>query len=197
MTSSDSRGLFRGLVEFPWPPHVLVLSYFGNDLHEAAEELGFVPPAHVPYGDLPAPVRAVVQRSYFLDYLYWSWPRGELFGWWGFFQRAWGDPRVVALHERDLEKFVQYSRDRKVPMVVVLFPFLHDAETSALYVPRVKAFFEARGVRVIDASTLVADLPVSERIATVNDVHPSPLVHARVADALAKELPELIAAEAR
>lgn len=197
VSGDNSRQLYRGLESFPWPPHVLVLSYFGNDIQDAAEEAGQRPPAIVPYGDLPTPARLVVERSYFLDYLYWSWPHDYLAGWWEFFAKAWKDPAVRALHERELEGFVEFSRSRGIPMVVVVFPFLHDPETSKLYVPHVKQFFEGRGVKVIDVEVLIEDLTIEERVATVSDMHPSPVVHARVADALAEALPALIAAERR
>lgn len=197
VSGADARALYQGLCSFPWPPHVLVLSYFGNDIFEAAEERGHSPPPIVPYDDLPAPAASLVRRSYFLDHLYWSRPRGELRSWWSFFGRVWSDPETVALHERDLSAFVDYARTRGIPLIVVLFPFLHDPQGSAAYVPRVHAFFTGRGIPVLDVARLIEDLPLSERIASINDVHPSPRVHLRVAEALARELPALIAAEPR
>lgn len=187
MSGTDSRRQLEDLVEFPWKPDLLVLSYFGNDILEAASELGHAPPRFTPYSDLRPTLRWLVERSSFVNHLYWSRPREDLAGWWTMLRTAWADSWVLALHERDLQAFVDHARANGCPLIVVLFPFLHDLEFSrTVYVPWVKRVFERHSVPVIDVLELVKDMPLSERIANPNDVHPSPRVHAAVAEELGK-----------
>lgn len=183
----DSRKELANLRAFPWRPHVLVLSYFGNDIMEAAQEAGFAPPSFQPYADLGPPARFAVERSYLLNAIYWGRPRSDLGQWWSYFDDVWKSPQVRELHERDLDAFVEFSRVSSCRLVVVLFPFLHDVERSeGLYVGWVRRVFASRGVPIVDVLPLVKDLPLKERIATVNDMHASVRVHALVAEELEK-----------
>lgn len=181
---ADTRAEYATLVAFPSKPHVLVLAYFGNDIVPAAKEAGMDVPGFTPYEGLGATEELLVRRSHCLNSLYWARPRSDLSGWWSLLDRAWKDPAVVKRHEVDLQRFVAYAHQHDVGLAVVVFPFLHDLDASLVYVPFVENFFASRGAAVVDVVDLVKDAPVADRIVNNNDVHPSRLVHARVADAL-------------
>jgi hypothetical protein len=186
----DSRGELKRLTQAPVKPDLIVLGYSGNDIIGMARHEGSPPPPFQPYRDLPAPLRAIVEHSYLFNFVLWSTPRHYFSDRWSYLKRVYEDPRILRLHAEDLQRFVDYSVTQQIPLAVVLFPYLHDLPGSSIYVPFVKAFFQTRGIPVLDVAELVADLPLRERVVNLNDLHPSITVHAMVADALFRLLRE-------
>jgi hypothetical protein len=103
---------------------------------------------------------------------------------------AYSDPAILGRHYEDLERFVAFSHKNRCSLVVVLFPFLQDLETSRRFTVPVAHFFATTGTPVVDVAKLVTDVPVKQRVVNSNDHHASKRVHRMVADALYKVLVE-------
>jgi hypothetical protein len=190
---TDSRNQFQRLSKVPFTPNVLVLQYFGNDISEAAASLGKPHPGIHLYSDLPSELLFSVKNSYFLNWIYWSIPRSDHRDWWDYFERMYEDRGVLREHEKDLDAFVSYSRDHRIPFYVVLFPFLHRDLQASYGVRRfVKDFCSKNNVSLLDVSDLVRDLSIEDRVANNNDVHASVVVHRRVGEALYDELRKVL-----
>lgn len=171
-------------------PRVLVWSYFGNDLFKAAVRMGHGSARFEPYLDLPPGIDAVVRNSYLANFAYWAVPRGDLDDWWERLDQAYRDPQVLAAHAEELRALATWCQERKIAILPLIFPYLHDLERSEVYRSWVTQRFTDLGLEPVDVQALVSDLPIRERIAGVNDVHPSVEVHRRVGEAIAKALRE-------
>ena len=184
VNAADTKTELMRLDQLPIKPHVIVLQYFGNDIVEGAHDAGFEPPLWVPYINVPTLLRPLVARSYLANYIFFSLPRSDVDAYWSFLKDLYRRPELRARHEQELRAFVAHTRTLGVPLIVVLFPYLHDLPASEIYVPWVRDVFTQEGVSVLDVRSLVESMPVRERVVNLNDVHPSVAVHRRVADAL-------------
>lgn len=96
---------------------------------------------------------------------------------------------MLSEHKNDLRLFVDYARENSIQLIVIVFPFLADIEMSnSMYVSDIVNFFKANEVCVIDVSSLVKNIPVSERIVNINDGHASKKVNMIVAQEILKKL---------
>jgi lysophospholipase L1-like esterase len=182
---SDTRDELARLEQFPLEPDLLVMQYFGNDIEVAAAGHGFdFTTSFEPYGDVNVVVKWTLLSSYLLNYAYWLFPHGDTAGYAQTLLRAHLDPAVTSDHFRDLAGIVDFAENRGIPVIVVVFPFLADLSKSESYTQPVGAFFEARGVPVIQVADLVRNVPLRSRVVNSNDSHPSPLVHRLVAERL-------------
>lgn len=181
----DTPAEFKNLTSYPAKIDYVVLSYFGNDIMETAVRLGFSAQNLIkPYVGLSEPVKDLIKRSYFADYLYWLMPKKDLADWWSIYEKLYSDPVIVAEHKKDLNAFVEWTLERNIPLVVVIFPYLHDIEKSKIYTDWVKEFFESKNIKTVEVSDLIRDLSLNDRIVNVNDVHPSIEVNKRLASRL-------------
>jgi len=193
LNGADTRDEFQTLKNVPFRPDCIVLAYFGNDIRDAAVAAGQSPQAIVPYLDISPRLRVIVTNSYLLDFVYWAVPRQELKSWWSYYQVVYQDPEILRLHQEDLAAFSRYARSMGIPLVVVVFPYLHDLKASDIYVPWVRNLFEQSGVPVLNVQDFVSDLSKAERVVNFNDIHPSKVVHRRVAEKLLPLVRDLVA----
>jgi lysophospholipase L1-like esterase len=193
---SDTRNEYERLLEYPFTPRVLVLAYYINDITGAAGELGHSAPPFTPYLELPGPLRHLVMRSYVLDFAYWLVPHDDLAWQAKFNARCYTWPDVVARHQEELQRIVDWARERQCPLIALLFPSLTQVETSGPWLAPALELFTKDEVPVVDVRPLVKGHSPAELVANANDAHPSAWLHARVAEALAAKLVELGLAEA-
>lgn len=188
---SDTIDEYRRLEAHPVPPDAVVLQYYLNDIEGAAQRAGWPWPAFEPYADVPCPVRDLLRGSFLLNWLYWEFPHADGAAYVEMLDRALTDDALTKAHLADLERFCDYAAKRRVPLVVVLFPFLGDLDHCRATLARIEAMFAAHHVPTIDVAELIRDVPLRQRTANACDAHPSALVHERVAVALGKLLAAL------
>ena len=185
---ADPRTEFRNLSNYPYKPDILVLQYYGNDIQTAAKNSGIVFNGFTPYTDLSPLSKFLVKRSYFLNYLYWQFPRADIRPYTEFLKKAYAHPGTMQTHLTDLGMFVKYAIDCKVPLLAIMFPFLGDMEGSSLLMEPVGEYFSDQNVPVIDVVEISKDLSLSKRVVNLNDPHPSATLHRRVAEAIVARL---------
>ena len=117
-------------------------------------------------------------------------PHGDMHPYISFIQEAYKDTTIFHAYLKDMDLFIDYSRDHSVPLVVLIYPFLQDINLSReIFIPRIRNYLDEKKIQYIDVSELVEDLPVPERVINVNDSHSSSVTNQRVA---AKIKPYLI-----
>lgn len=188
---ADTRYELELLQSYPFKPALLVLSYYINDISNAAGALGHSVPPFRPYANLPWPIAWVVARSYLLDFLYWLRPQSDLASEARFLERCFTWPEVVAQHQADLQKIVDWARAHDCALIAVVFPSLPQLESSGPWIAPALATFAQNGVPIVDVAPLVRELAADERVVNANDSHPSSRVHALVAEALAARVAAL------
>jgi hypothetical protein len=166
-------------------PKLVILQYFGNDIEEVAKDNGMKFPGFDMYGDLKYGLSNLVESSYFLNYFYWRYPHNDSRPYVEFLIKAYADSAIFNKHIADLQQFVDYSRNRNIPLLVVIYPFLQDENLSGkMYISKIAAYLNENNVQYIDVSDLIRDIPVTERIINSNDAHPNELVNQRIAQKL-------------
>ncbi len=188
ISAIDTEQEFRYMEDFirnsSVKPDNIFLQYYGNDIDIAAINnnvnlKGFFNP----YSDLPAFLNPVVRSSYFLDYFYWLFPRTDSVNYWDFLEEAYSSEKTLQDHYNDLTKFIDFANDNAAELVIILFPFLQNLESSdELYMKKIRLFFESKNIKILDVGTLIKDLPLSKTLVNNNDAHPSELVNRLVAD---------------
>ncbi|HYM09455.1 MAG TPA: SGNH/GDSL hydrolase family protein [Bryobacterales bacterium] len=187
---SDTEDEYQRLLEFPVRPRILILQYFGNDISEVIPDNQQKNLEFHPYENLPHRMALLFAGFYILNYIYWEIPEPDLAVHTTTLLMAYGEPQTLERHYKDLYRFVDFSRANQCPLVVVIFPFLEDLETSKRFTVPIEHFFAGAGTPVLDVANLVAGVPVKQRVINSNDHHASKLVHRLVAGALYKTLVE-------
>lgn len=180
------------LKNFPFAPHILVLSYMINDIQPVAKRiLGRKFRDFVPYSDIPNFLLPLVKRSHLLNYLYWTFPHAQNQNYHEVLIEAHGHPQVMKIHLNDLAALLDYAKSRSIRTVAVLFPALTDVERTENLVKPIAAFLEQRGVPSIDVTPLALRLPSSRRVVNANDQHASVELNAMIAGELLDRLRKL------
>jgi len=126
--------------------------------------------------------------SYFINYLYWSFPHDNI-SYEKFLVQAFNNQVVLAKHEDDLRLFVDFAQKNSIKLIVLVFPQLENTEWSdRLYGHHVVSFFKANNVDVINVSELVKNIPIPERIISKNDRHASAKVNRIIAREILKKI---------
>lgn len=184
----------QAIVNYPYRPDILILSYFVNDIEDVRwwyrSDTRPTPSETVPTLLLP-----LVQNSYAFNFVYWrfvrlyraSQPDVE----WLALLRLYNDPGAWWLHQQDLLSIYKGTQAEQIPLIVVVFPSMNRLEDSLVVTERVIDLFEEQGVTVLNVADLIEGTPTSELVASPVDPHPSEFVHKLVADALYKKLVQL------
>ena len=90
---------------------------------------------------------------------------------------AYLNPDLWSREEFWLNKFVQYSRTQKCPLIVIVWPLVGNPKVDyPIHLEKVAHFFTERGIPVVDTSSMEgaagADLAVSRF-----DLHPNEKAH--------------------
>jgi hypothetical protein len=171
-------------------PKTIVLQYFANDIERVAMNNGIVFEGFRPPPDMNKFLLFIGSGSYFINYIYWLFPREYLsLPYINFLKQSYENKDVLAKHKENLRAFIDYARDNSIQLIVVIFPFMNDLGMSdSMYVKDIANLFEASNISTINVSPLVKDIPVNERIININDAHASPKVHRIVAREILKKI---------
>lgn len=192
--NADSLGEFNLMMDFFYKtrirPQIIVLQYWGNDIEYVAGENGIKFEGFKPPANMNKFLIFIGSGSYFFNYLYWLFPR-EYLGepYMTFLHRAFKDETILSKHKKELKLFIDYARRNSIKLIVIVFPFLTDTQTSdSLYGNHIVSFFRDHKVNVINVSELVQNIPTPERIVNKNDGHASIKVNRVVAEEIIKTI---------
>lgn len=191
VNGADTRSELALYYKFPIKPHLLIYQYYGNDIDNVAFTNGKSFNGNVPYKDVPGIFKPLVKNSYLLDFLYWQLPHGNSDEFVQFLVDTFQDPAILSAHLYDIKRIFLLSQERSIPVVVILFPFLTDPSKSLFYTTLLKTFCDSQNIPVVSVDELIQDIPFEQRVVNKTDLHPSALVHKRVAEELYKTLVRL------
>jgi len=170
-------------------PDILILSYFINDIQNAAIKNGYgMPPSPVPPQGL---LGEALEKSYAFNFFYWRVYRsvqGSESDYLNYMYRMYNNKKAWGTHEEEMLAFCRWARENNVSLLVVIFPYSLDLKSSAPICSRVAAFFKSNGASVIDLTGELAGWDKDDLIVSRMDGHPSVKLHRYVAGRLYKEL---------
>lgn len=177
---------FRAIVSYPIQPRVLILSHHMNDILGAAqmEYLETLKNIEMPTGVWGS----LVDHSYWINFVYWRWYRfsrtdvGEKF--WSTLISQYRDDPIWKAHQEKLMNIVCYAENFRIPLVVVLFPYLSKVEASSPYTKQVADWLETKGVETIDLGERLRGRNPKELMVNPMDPHPGIALNREIADLL-------------
>ena len=183
----NTQDEYRALTNYPTEPDVVIFSYYINDIEGAAREVGNDRPALIdPPGKLIAPV---VNRSYFLNCVYWRLCRVRFASDMGgaylqYLENAFLDPETWRVHRGDLSRLIEYAESNRADAVFLLFPNLADVGGSSKFTAQVGEFLIGQGAQVIDLGEELKGTDPKELMVSPLDGHPSVQLNRRIAELL-------------
>lgn len=183
----DTIDEIKAIVDYPYRPDILVLSYYINDIEGTAYERG----AHRPqiHTDPPAWLQPLVSNSYAFNFLYWRLVRLGPQEWARIYWEEWlkkisADPDIRWQHQQELLTIINAAASEQVPLFVVVFPNLAAMEESREMTQPVIDLFRTHNVPVLDVGQLLAGRAPADITVNGVDAHPNEAVHREVAEAL-------------
>jgi hypothetical protein len=190
---TNTKHHIEAMVQYPYSPDILILSYFLNDIQGAALEHQWTRrPKNPEVTPWAAPL---VNNSYALNFLYWRLytlvqaRQPDLS--WDWYLQLYNDPDSWWVYKQQLLSICEGAKAEEIPLVVVVFPSMNHVAESQGVNERIISLFQEKGIPVLDVADFITGIPTEALVASSMDAHPSELVHQLVAD----HLYELLIAE--
>jgi len=170
----DTPDEIEALRTYPVKPDLVVLSYFVNDIGQAAARHGLI---------LGMPVGApdfffgkyLVNHFSLVNFAYWRLVRVGLkdasASFWHKLSQAYADPTIWTAHAAEIESIVTWCRDNRVRLVALVIPLLLDVRGSAPITGKVATFLRDQGVAVVDLTGPLVGRKPEELVVNAVDGH--------------------------
>jgi len=168
-------------------PDVIILTYYINDILSAAFKHGFKDPFRL---EKPNPwILPFVRHSYLFNYYYWKIyrfknvyeVRSDVQN---FLDFCFRDKRIWETHKRELLGIVHYAEQIGAEIIFIGFPNLADIRRTKRHADKVARLFEKNKVLTVDFTPIFSGRKISDLVVNHMDSHPSPEVHAKIADTI-------------
>jgi len=188
----NTRQEIDGLLAYPYPPDLVVFSYYLNDIEGVAKTMGYSRPSIL----IPPPhwLQPLVDNSYALNFAYWRlfrWrafadpnQRAEIQTYQNYLRALYENPEVWAAHQEELRQVYNVAQSHQYQLIVVVFPDMLAIEETQDLSSKVVDFFKNLGTPVVDVTDLIVTGQPEKLIVNSVDSHPSIEVHTLVANAL-------------
>jgi hypothetical protein len=174
------------LAGYPYAPDIVVLSYYVNDISEAAGLHGVTWPEEM---NVAYRAPQIVWESYLLNFLYFQavrLPRSNVEGlYMDFLRGLYEDPAIWATHAAQLSEIEAWSDEHDARLLVLIFPGLVDPVGTDFATRRVASLFREHGVPVLEVRDLIEGWETRDLIVHRYDAHPSQALSEVVGVALA------------
>jgi hypothetical protein len=192
----DTIDEVEAIIEYPYKPELLILSYYINDIEGVAYESGAQRPRI--RQDPPAWLLPLVQNSYAANFAYWRLVRLGPQDWANIYWNDWlkkiaADDNIKWRHQQELLTIIDGAASERIPLMVVIFPNLASVEQSGPFVEPVVDLFGKNNVPVLDVRLLVAGRDPAEVTVNAVDSHPNEEIHREVAKQLHEMIKECLA----
>jgi lysophospholipase L1-like esterase len=133
----DTIDEVEAIIEYPYKPDLLILSYYINDIEGVAYESGAQRPKV--RQDPPAWLLPLVQNSYAANFAYWRLVRLGPQSWANVYWNDWlkkiaADDNIRWRHQQELLTIVDGANSEQIPLMVVVFPNMAAVEQSRPFV---------------------------------------------------------------
>lgn len=179
----DTRDEFRTLREFPYGYDAVVLCWLPNDILPVADSLGYHYERQFAYSDLGIS-GWFIERSFALNYLYWSLPHDDFPEFLPRLKSLYEDPKVWQAHTRDIQQIIDYCAERQIPLFAVIYPYPQNVQATDFATNKVKAYLSAQKIPFLDAASVWRDIPAKDLVLNRNDGHPNKEAQKLVGEAL-------------
>lgn len=174
------------------PPDIIVLSYFINDVLNAAEGADQV----IDAGQFILPENPallwLIENTHLGNFIYWRTVYPRFVSWRGSYidqyLAAYQDADVWTIHQAELQGFIDYAAENDSQLVVLVWPYLNDVERVRAGTDQIEAFFTEQDIPVISMRQNLSGVDPALLVASPFDSHPSVYAHERAGEALAQTI---------
>ena len=183
----DTVDEVQAIINYPYRPDILILSYYINDIEGTAYQSGAQrPPLR---RDPRAWLSPLIQNSYAINFLYWRVIRLGPQEWADAYWNDWlkkisADPDIRWRHQQELLTIIEGAASEQIPLFVVVFPNLAAVDESQFLTQPVIDLFRQNGVLVLDVSELLAGRDPTTTTVNAVDSHPNEAINRMVAERL-------------
>lgn len=154
------------------PDHIIV-SYYPNDIHAAAEKHGLLSDSDRVTVTNPL-LRPIVNRFYAANYLYWRMARrDQINSYWKFLEDAYNDPEIWDTHTDELQAIVDYAEEQEASVSFVLWPLLFDVSKTQPMTDKVAEWLNDNQIPHLDLSQHLSDRSATSMVVNSMDGHPN------------------------
>jgi hypothetical protein len=183
----DTVDEVKAIINYPYQPDILILSYYINDIEGTAYQSGAQRPAL--RRDAPAWLLPLTQNSYAINFLYWRVIRLGPQEWADAYWNDWlkkisADSDIRWQHQQELLTIIEGAASEQIPLFVVVFPNLAAVDESQFLTRPVIDLFQQHGVPVLDVSELLAGRDPGTTTVNAVDSHPNEAINRMVAERL-------------
>jgi hypothetical protein len=182
----DTIDEVKAILDYPYKPDMIVLSYYINDIEGIAYESGVQRPQI--RQDPPGWLLPFVRNSYALNFVYWRvirlGPQAWATTYWDWLRQINEDPDIKWRHRQELLTIIEGAASEKIPLFVVVFPNLAAIADSQFITQPVVDLFREHGMPVLDVGKLLAGRDPAELMVNAVDSHPNEAVNLEVAEQL-------------
>ncbi len=183
----DTIDEVKAIVEYPYKPDILILSYYINDIEGVAYESGAQRPQI--RQDPPGWLTPLVNNSHVANFLYWRLIRLGPQEWADIYWNDWlkkisNDPEIWWRHQQELLTIIEGTASEEIPLFVVVFPNLTAVEESRFITDPVIDLFQKNDVPVLDVSAILVGRDPADTTVNAVDAHPNEMVNKEVAEQL-------------
>jgi hypothetical protein len=179
---AETKEYFQMVREYPYPPEILVLSFYVNDIADTYTAMGISQPNFI------SRTPPLVDDSYAANFFYWRIYRLGPHEWsndyWDWLRGLYENPEVWRAYRKVLLEISEFTEENEIKLIVVVFPNLLTIEESQPITSKVVELFREEGTPVVDVSQLVAGQDAQNLIVNAVDWHPNESVHRLVAEEL-------------
>jgi hypothetical protein len=184
---------FHALETYPFPPDIVVLTYYINDIDPAAAEHGLKIDNPVPLAT--SPLYPLIGTSYLLNFVYFQELRlpfnhaSDTFL--SYLEAAYQTPAIWEEHRAQLMGFYDWSQSHHARLMLVIFPSLLKPQATSFATHKVADAFSGLPVTVINLTPgLVGEDPALNIVNPV-DPHPNERLHRLAALDLCRAIAQL------
>jgi hypothetical protein len=173
-------------------PEFIILQYFGNDIEIVALENNLERSSMDVYEGMIWPFNSFLRNSYLFNYFYFfkcNPVDGIISNYFEFFIRAYEDKLILNEHLEHLGAFIDFSNEKKAPLIVIILPFFHNLPLSnEMYGEEIEGYFKDRNIKTINLceDEYLLSLTIDELVVSNFDYHCSMAVHEHISKLLSE-----------
>jgi hypothetical protein len=165
-TNTETKA--QTLYTLPFKPDVLVYEYFADDVVDTRIRLDSVEPHKDPYKGTPAILVSLIENSYLLNYLYWSFPHFMIADYKTYLTDSYQNAAVDREHKKVMSRLISYCKANNIRLVFLTIPLPTEYAYSNALTKNMEQLFADSNLININPTPALDTIPLKEIM--VNDV---------------------------
>ena len=169
VTNTETKA--QTLYTLPFKPDVLVYEYFADDIVDTRIRIDGALPHKDPYKGTPACLVWLVENSYLLNYLYWSFPHFMIADYKTYLTDSYRNPAVDMEHKKVITQIISYCKANNIRLVFLTIPLPSEYAYSNALTKNMEQLFADSNLININPTPALDTIPLKEIMVNNVDTH--------------------------